>query len=121
MFTRFGGIALICCAMVCVGCGTTVVPEGEPAAVPADGNDGASDRLEVTDGLRAACYPYNLSDSDIQTLISTCEADRLGGNSYTQQIQMVLNVCYLWIDVDAAMGNACQNCNVAVVDQVYGF
>ena len=116
MFTRFGGTALICFAMVCVGCGTTVVPEGEPAAVPADANDEAIDPLEVTDALRAACYLT--PDAEIRSLLQAASMHKSNGYTHQEVYEDWMMICSG--AATAIERDECAVCSAAVLQQVYG-
>ena len=87
-----------------------LVCSGQMCGAPA-----AADRLEVTDHLRSACYPYGMGDLAIDTMISGIEADRLAGWDYSSEMAAFSVTCS-----NDPTPFYCTACMTAIIDQVYG-
>ncbi len=88
-----------------VGCGA------DPLAQ--DNGQPATGRLEVNDGLRAACPMY--TDAEIRAYLLAAESDRLAGIDYSTEFQDCLLVCQY-----AIYPGPCATCMASILAQVYG-
>ena len=90
--------------LIVAGCAPVPVPYDPP---------GNSARLEVNDGLRAACG--SLTDPEIAATLAVVEAERLGGFAYPEAVPAALSACE-----DRQNALECTACFIACVNQVYG-
>ncbi|QOJ15384.1 MAG: hypothetical protein HRU75_12395 [Planctomycetia bacterium] len=73
-------------------------------------NPGDPTRLNVTDGLRAACNGYLSDDAAIQSFLSLAEEDRKRGYSRFDLTDGTLAVCTTLL---------CLQCNTAIINQIF--
>lgn len=63
---------------------------------------------------------WGVTASDINNLFWAAETDRNNGFSFDQEMNIVGESCYGFVDYPQEINDACYACNTAIVEAVYG-
>ncbi len=77
----------------------------------------ADPRLQITNEIREACP--DASDFQLAILINYFERKRLAGDSYTEQLVDVFDICKQ--NEDPQQYEPCKTCAIAILYQLYPF